>query len=431
MLQLTLHDITGNACHCAGNIANQQGLLISAHQVEQLACLTVVIAVYSMIMTICCTIQRQRRLRVARILFRRIRVAVRFIVWRRTAIGAEGHRPVTLIAVHRTLGRIDRQLLVVGTYAIAMRISIGKYAPLQHAVWRKANAWHHVAWAKRGLLDFGKVVERVTVQLQLAHLDQRVFFLRPGLGHVERVFMMIRRLSFGHQLDAHLPLGEVALLDGSEQIALSVIRISTGNARSLCGRQILDPLAGLVMPLHPMTLTCCTDEAIGVAAEAVHVTVAVRNATIGEQNSDLVQRFRRVRPEISHHLRALQIGLRQALLSVNEIREFQGVTDKEHRRVVTDDVPVTFLGVKLDRKATRVTLGISRTTLAAYGGEAQENRRLLANRVEQPGAGILADVAGHGERTMSTRPLGVHATLRDVFTVEVGKLFDQMEIIEQ
>ncbi len=242
--------------------------------------------------------------------------------------------------------------------------------------------------------------------------------------------MMIRSLSLAHQLNAHLPLGEVALLDGSEQIALSVIGISTGNPRSLCRREVLDTLAGLVMPFHPMTLACSADEAVGVATEAVHVAVAVRNATIGEQNGDLVQRFRRVRPEIPHHLRAFQIGLRQALLGMNEVREFQRVTDKEHGGVVAHDVPVTFFGVKLDRKAAWVTLGVSRTTLTAYGGEAQENRRLLTDRIEQLGAGVLADIAGHDERTMSTRSFGVHATLRDVFTVEVGQLFDQMEIIE-
>ncbi|MNI67131.1 hypothetical protein D3C73_1227430 [compost metagenome] len=95
------------------------------------------------------------------------------------------------------------------------------------------------------------------------------------------------------------------------------------------------------------------------AAKAVHVTVAVRDAAIGKQNRDLVQCLRGVRPEIPHGLSTFQIALRQTLLGVDKVREFEWVTDEEHGCVVAHDVPVTFLGVELQREATWIPLGIS------------------------------------------------------------------------
>ncbi|MNE29201.1 hypothetical protein D3C80_1226750 [compost metagenome] len=129
-------------------------------------------------------------------------------------------------------------------------------------------------------------------------------------------------------------------------------------------------MLGLEVPLDPSALTLCIDQAVGVAAKAMHVAIAVRNATIGKEDGDLVQRFWGMRPEVPHHLSVLQVGLRVALLGVDKVRELQWVANEEHWRVVTDDVPVAFLGVELHREATRVTLGICRAALATNGGEA-------------------------------------------------------------
>ncbi|MNN24768.1 hypothetical protein D3C81_1382100 [compost metagenome] len=123
--------------------------------------------------------------------------------------------------------------------------------------------------------------------------------------------------------------------------------------------------------------------------------------------------------------------MRQTLLGVDKVREFERITDEEHRRVVADDVPVAFFGVELQRKTTWITLGISRTALATDRGEPEKCWCLLADGVEQLRAGVLSDITSYGERAVSTRTLGVHTTLRDVFTVEVSKLLDQVKVVEQ
>jgi len=39
---------------------------------------------------------------------------------------------------------------------------------------------------------------------------------------------------------------------------------------------------------------------------------------------------------------------------MDEIGEFDRVLDEEHRHIVADDVPVTFLGVEFDRKSSNI-----------------------------------------------------------------------------
>ncbi|MNJ57048.1 hypothetical protein D3C77_526230 [compost metagenome] len=138
-----------------------------------------------------------------------------------------------------------------------------------------------------------------------------------------------------------------------------------------------------------------------------------------------------MRPEVPHHLRAFQVALRQTLLSVDKVREFERVTDEKHRSVVTNNVPVAFFGVELQGETTRIAFGISRTTLAPHRGEAQEGLGLLADIAEQLGAAVLGDIAGHREGAIGTRALGVHTALWDVLAVEVRELLDQMEVIQQ
>ena len=70
-----------------------------------------------------------------------------------------------------------------------------------------------------------------------------------------------------------------------------------------------------------------------------------------------------------------QVGLRIALLRVDEVGELQRIAEEEHGRVVADHVPVAFFGVELQGEAARIALGVGRALFAADGGEAQEQSR--------------------------------------------------------
>ena len=74
------------------------------------------------------------------------------------------HRPVTVVAVHRRLRLVDRQLQVVGADAVAVGVGVAEQAPEQHLVRARTDAGDHVGGLEGGLLDLGEVVVRVAVE---------------------------------------------------------------------------------------------------------------------------------------------------------------------------------------------------------------------------------------------------------------------------
>ena len=114
-----------------------------------------------------------------------------------------------------------------------------------------------------------------------------------------------------------------------------------------------------------------------------------------------------------------------------EVRKLERVAQEEHRRVVADHVPVAFLGIELHREASNVTLGVSGAALARHDGEAGEQIRLLAHFGEDLGAGETGDVMRDRERAIGTRPLGMHAPLGNHFTVEMGELLQEPDVLQQ
>jgi hypothetical protein len=71
---------------------------------------------------------------------------------------------------------------------------------------------------------------------------------------------------------------------------LAIVRDSFGRLRI---GPVLDSLHGLEVELHPVALVLGLDERVGVRAEAVDIAIALWQAAIRHQNSDLVQALRR------------------------------------------------------------------------------------------------------------------------------------------
>src|SRR5438046_8854921 len=110
----------------------------------------------------------------------------------------------------------------------------------------------------------------------------------------------------------------------------------------------------------------------------MHVTKAFRDAAVGHRDGDLVQRFGQQRPEIPVVVRAAQARARVALDRMVEVGEAQRIAEKEHRRVVADDVPVAGFGVKLYRGAADAAFLLSRAPFAGDGRGPPELWRLFA-----------------------------------------------------
>ncbi|KAG1395850.1 hypothetical protein G6F59_013919 [Rhizopus arrhizus] len=261
-----------------------------------------------------------RRLAVLRLLLP-LAVAVRLVVRQAAVVAVHAHRTIAVVAVHRAARSVHRDLVVIDAQAVTLRIGIGEQARLQHLVRRRADARHQVARCERRLLHVLVPVDRVAVQFELADLDQRVVALRPHLGQVERVHAVGFRIQFRHDRDEQLPLREVALVDGGEQVAAVAFAVMPDQDLRLCVGQRFDALLADEVELHPEALAVGGGEAVGVRAEAVHVAEAARDAAVAHHHGHLQQGFGQQRPEIPVVARAAQVGVRVALDRLVEVGE--------------------------------------------------------------------------------------------------------------
>jgi len=108
------------------------------------------------------------------------------------------------------------------------------------------------------------------------------------------------------------------------------------------------------------------------------------------------------------HVRIFQMGLGVPLLGVNEMRELGGVSDEEDWGVVEHPVPVTVVGLQLDRKSTRVASSISRSNLTSYGGEADGYVNFCTVRPQKGLGSDIAQVISNRKFTVGPSTFGVH-----------------------
>ena len=102
------------------------------------------------------------------------------------------------------------------------------------------------------------------------------------------------------------------------------------------------------MVLDVEELVLGVDHGEGVRAIAVHVTVAIRSASIREQDRNLMKRFRGEGPEIPHHGRRPEISGGNTLLGMDKIAELQAISNEENGSVISSHIPVPIFRVELN-----------------------------------------------------------------------------------
>ena len=70
--------------------------------------------------------------------------------------------------------------------------------------------------------------------------------------------------------------------------------------------------------------------------------------------------------------------MRFGLDRMNQVRKLHGILYKKHRNIITDQIPITLLGIKLHCKSTYIAHGIGRATLSSHGRKPDEYRCALA-----------------------------------------------------
>lgn len=81
-----------------------------------------------------------------------------------------------------------------------------------------------------------------------------------------------------------------------------------------------------------------------------------------------------------------------SFLCVNKTWEEDGIADEKDWSVVSDEIPVALLSVKLDSKTARIAGSVSRATFPTDGGKADGERRPLADLRENGSFAVFRDV---------------------------------------
>src|ERR1035437_4212062 len=237
------------------------------------------------------------------------------------------------------------------------------------------------------------------------------------------------------KLNREFPLGEIARNDGVEHIASVEVLISAGNLDGFIPNGGLQAELGAPVEFDEGGFAGSVNQPETMHPKAFDHPQRTRYCAIGHDPHHRMHGFRRVRNEIPERVvrgrRLWKAAVGFHLYGMDEVGEFDGILDEENWDVVADQVPVAFLGVKLDGKPAYVTRGIDRTRAACDGRYASKYGRLLTHLGEYPGGGVLLQRDGQLEESMGARRTRVYDTLGNTLVIEMGDFFAEDEILQQ
>jgi hypothetical protein len=155
-----------------------------------------------------------------------VALRVGFVVSSGTLVSVDRHETVSLsIDDSASVRAVDGDLLVVDSQSVSVGISIGEESTLQHLIVGGFNTRNEMTRGESSLFDFSKIVFGVLVQNHLTYFDQRVVRMRPDLGNIEDVPLVLGAISFGHNLNLKGPSGGLSRSNMVEKILGGIIGI--------------------------------------------------------------------------------------------------------------------------------------------------------------------------------------------------------------
>src|SRR5664279_313124 len=124
-------------------------------------------------------------------------------------------------------------------------------------------------------------------------------------------------------------------------------------------------------------------------------------------------------------------AIRLHFYGMDEVREFDGILDEKNGDVVSDQVPVSFLSVKLDRKSAYVPRSVDGARTACNGRYASKYRRFLTHLREYPGSSIFLQRSRQLEESVDARRSRVNDTFGNTLMVEMSNFFAENEIFQK
>lgn len=187
----------------------------------------------------------------------------------------------------------------------------------------------------------------------------------PHFCDIKNIELISFSVFLGHGLNKPGPRGEVTLFDVVIEVVCCKLRVLNSHSCRLCSGKVLNALVSLVVVLDIMDFSLCVNPFESVGTVAIHVAVTLGGSTVAHKNCDLVEGFRRVRPEVPCHVWVLRVVSRVSLLGVDKVRKLHGFFYKKHGGIVSNHIVVAFFCVMLKSKATGITITVVGATLSS------------------------------------------------------------------
>ena len=125
------------------------------------------------------------------------------------------------------------------------------------------------------------------------------------------------------------------------------------------------------------------DPFIWVRAESVHVSIAIRDSSLREEEHNILNTNRVQGNEVPWHVGVSHVSLWVSLSRVDNIRELNRILDKKEWCIVADEIDDSLFGVKLDSESSWVTIGVWKTFFSQCCRESYTNWCLFSLSIQE------------------------------------------------
>eukprot|EP00178_Gracilaria_changii_P002353 TRINITY_DN1347_c0_g1_i3.p2 TRINITY_DN1347_c0_g1~~TRINITY_DN1347_c0_g1_i3.p2 ORF type:complete len:126 (-),score=0.35 TRINITY_DN1347_c0_g1_i3:69-446(-) len=113
---------------------------------------------------------------------------------------------------------------------------------------------------------------------------------------------------------------------------------------------------------------------------------------------------------------------------MNEIREFDWVSDEENGSVISSHIPISFFSIEFNSEASRISCSIWSSFFSSNSRKSSEDRSHFSNRLENFSLGIFSNIMSDFKISMISVAFSMHNSFWYPFPVEMGKFINQVKI---
>jgi len=279
------------------------------------------------------------------------------------------------------------------------------------------------------LLDFGEIIDGISVQLDGSDLDDGEVFVLPDLGAVKGKGQLVSVVLL-HDLNGQLVSRKVASVDGLSKISSQEASILTRDELGFfIGHSLLAQFRNDVES-DPSSDVLLVDEAEGVGSPGVHGSEAEGCSNgVREDHEGSVEGLGILTGVVPQGRGVVEGGPWVSLPGVNAVGAGLGISADEDGEIDHEEVPVSFFSVKLDGESSDISLDIWITLLDESSGESGKDLSLLSHLREELGLADIADVVGDSECSMGSISQGVDISCRDLLSDKLCRLLHESEVV--